>query len=191
MRRQKRNPDNIQLNFVESLPKRGRSLQIRRVSYPLDKLSIEPASTGGSGVSSASSIPDDDTDAFGCALPHGCDGLGSDPVPLESSTGRTSNYGESHTERKEKAARAWAELRPNLVPAVISASGFPLDVMCAFCKSSSANIWCKDCGASAYLCEECTQKLHGDINLFHSPLLWKVIIDHSPPLSLTHTIPFM
>ena len=86
MRRQKRKPDNIQLNFVESLPKRGRSLQIRRVSYPLDKLSKGPASTGDScGVSSASSIPGVDTDAFGCALPHGCDGLGSDPVPLESS----------------------------------------------------------------------------------------------------------
>ena len=139
MRRQKRKPDNIQLNCVESLPKRGRSLQIRSVSYPLDKLSEEPST----GVNGASSVPGVDTETFGGAMSHGCDGLGNDPVPLESSTEGTSNYGESHTERKEKAARAWTELRPKLVPAVISASDFPLGVMCVFCKSSSAKIWCK------------------------------------------------
>lgn len=44
------------------------------------------------------------------------------------------------------------------------------------CKCSSASLWSQDCGASGYLCEACTSRLHSGINLFHSPLLWKIII---------------
>ena len=133
-------------------------MQIRRVSYPLDELSEGPASTG---VSSASSVPGDDADTSGCTPSHdGYDYLSNDQEPLGSSAG-TYNHSESHTERKEKAARAWTELRPKLVPAVISASGFPPDVMCRIlqihkCNYLVSGLW------FIYV-----KSVLRDINLFH------------------------
>ena len=65
MRRQKRKPDSIQLNFVESLPKR-RSVQIKRVTYPLSKpAASQEAGTKALAFSSASIV----TDTAACDTP--------------------------------------------------------------------------------------------------------------------------
>ena len=171
MRRQKRKPDSIQLNFVESLPKR-RSVQIRRVTYSLSPSAPQEAARSGieAGTSSSTACSGSGYDSLQDDFhlqEHllGCESL-LDPV-------NSSQY-DSHTKRKEKAAEAWAEIRSKLVPAMISTLGFPNETACVFCKCSNASVWCKDCGALAYLCEQCTRRLHTNINLFHSPLLWKV-----------------
>lgn len=172
MRRQKRNPDSIQLNFVESLPKR-RSVKIRRVSYSLAHK--QPADRPCTSTPASSTPNPTAADAMA--------GCGEDPLPddlQEPFSGDPSFFSqmnpcrmESHTERKKRTAEAWEEIRPKLIPAMISSVGFPSGIACVICKSS-ANVWCKDCGALAYLCEECARKLHTDVNIFHSPMLWKV-----------------
>ena len=166
MRRQKRKPDEIELNFVQSNPKR-KSISVKKVSYPFAEPSEERLEARSSTVSTqptwaptitaSSSLPDLDFTAHDSYAP-------------------SSKQLDSHTLRKSKAAEAWNEIRPNLVPTLIDVSGFPSQpIPCLFCKSSDASVWCKDCSASAFLCEECTIRLHSDINIFHNPLLWKVM----------------
>lgn len=137
------------------------------MSYLVDKLP-EEASTRSSCCNNPPSVSDVDSDSLGDTLSNGCDGLINDLVLYKPLVSKNS---ESHTQRREKAVSALAELRPRFVPAVISAADFPINVMCTFCK---CNVRCKDWGSHTYLCEECTWKLHSNINLFHSPMLWKV-----------------
>ena len=75
-----------------------------------------------------------------------------------------------------KAANAWADLRKRFVQIGIRVSGFPANVIqCVFCDHKSASVLCKDYGPQAFLCIECAEKLHKDINLLHRPSLWKVV----------------
>ena len=166
MRRQKRNPDSIQLNFVESLPKR-KSVQIRRVSYSLScaaqPCASTPAPTPAASLNSTASIADTSADS----------NSGHDPLPddvqdlLSGDSLFSPRMRESHRERKARAAEAWAEIRPKLIPAMISSIGFPSGVACIVCKCST-NVWCKDCGALTYMCEKSTRETHAGINLFLS-----------------------
>lgn len=169
MKRQKRRPDSIELNFVESHPKR-KSVKIKRVSYSLARPTQEaPSATSATCASTLCSSASSDL----CETPSNF----GEPFNLQGDTSFCFNTKprESHTERKQKAAEAWAEVRGKLHPLMISVSGFPRDKMCVFCNCSSARVWCRDCGAGGYLCEACTSRLHSGINLFHSPLLWKVM----------------
>ena len=87
------------------------------------------------------------------------------------------NQQSDHVRRKMKVAGAWAELRKGFIQIAISATGFPTNVnQCVFCERNSASVLCKDCGPQAFLCMECADKLHRNINLLHRPSLWKVCI---------------
>ena len=80
--------------------------------------------------------------------------------------GPSDNDQSDHTRRKIKAASAWADLRKRFVQIGISVSGFPANaIQCVFC----------DCKSASFLCIECAEKLHKDINLLHQPSLWKVV----------------
>ena len=60
------------------------------------------------------------------------------------------------------------------MPTSVWMLGFPLSSTCIFCNCADACVRCSDCGPNAYLCGECTTKLHKDINHSHCPMLWKV-----------------
>lgn len=174
MKRQKRRPDRIELNFVESHPKR-KCLKIKRVSYSLARPTQEGSNSPSTTSATCTSMCSSASSSL-CEIPSNF-GRDDELFDFQGETSSCFNTKprESHTERKQKAAEAWAEVRGKLHPLMISVSGFPKDKMCVFCKCSSARVWCRDCGADGYLCEACTSRLHSGINLFHSPLLWKVM----------------
>ena len=135
------------MHFVESVPGKRRSIQIKPVSYPLSLAPSAPALPTGGGASP--SCIGDQTGECGDSVEsdHECSGQPS-----------------SHRVRKEKAVEAWEEVQSKMTPAMML--GFPSGVVCVFCKSCPVCVWCPDCGANAYLCEECTFRLHKEINLF-------------------------
>ena len=151
--RKKKKPDSVRVNFVESVGGTRKGIRVKSVSYP---------------VAPTPSIPT-------CEPSHCIDQDQHDPafdqIPdIPSAQGSPC----SHRARKEKAAEAWAEARSKITPAMITGFGFPKDGVCIFCDSHPICVWCPDCGPNAYLCENCTQRVHKVINCFHSPLLWKV-----------------
>lgn len=163
MRRQKKKPDTVQLNFVETVPGKRRSVAIKRVNYP-----VTAASSSPTPVSSASLFNPRDDDSFSDAL---------SPPPFSELSGPSTSLVEpqpdSYTRRKEKSAEAWGEIRSTFVPTSVWTLGFPLSSTCIFCNCADACVRCSDCGPNAYLCGECTTKLHKDINHSHCPMLWK------------------
>ena len=168
MRRQKRKPDTVRLNYVESHPRKRRSVRLRTETYSLASIPPGP-SQQNTCTSSSSSFPPDDSS---CAvIDYQCS---SDSLPDTSHCYTDRNF-EAHTTRRERAAKAWSEVRGLITPTIVSTMGFPKQATCVFCKKSEAYVWCKECGSCAYFCEECAMKLHTNINIFHSPLLWKVL----------------
>jgi len=148
------------INVVQSVPGKKRGIRIKPVCYPLTLTPSAPRRPNASSCGDGNE---------GDQLP-----LSNCEVEVESELPDQGQPG-SHRVRKEKAAEAWAEARSKITPAIISAFGFLKGGMCVFCNFSPICVWCPDCGSNAYLCEECTIKLHTAINCFHSPLFWKVI----------------
>lgn len=161
MIRQKRKPDSIKVNFVQSVPGKRKSVKIKPVSYPFNALNSSP-SVPSNSTSSSVAVESDPSfeDAY---------------LPSELLDNFDQGKPGTHRVRKEKAAEAWAEIRSKIVPAMMSTLGFPNQGVCIFCKSTSIAVWCPDCGSNAYLCKECAKNLHEEINIFHSPMLWKVL----------------
>ena len=151
MIRRKKKPDCIRVNFVQSASSKRRRIKIKHVSYPIN------------WTPSALHTPSPTCDLSGDGEE---DSGGETERPVAAHLG-------SHRVRKEKAAEAWAEVRPKITSAIISSLGFQNGCVCVFCNSSPASIWCPDCASTAYFCEDCAIKLHGVINIFHSPLIWK------------------
>jgi len=80
----------------------------------------------------------------------------------------------SHETREEKAAQGWADLHNRLLAPCIEASSHPIHgTLCCICSSSDSSVYCQDCGG--YFCVSCTHTVHANINIFHTPVLWKVI----------------
>ena len=97
MRRQKRKPDSIQLNFVQSNAKR-RSISVQKVRYPIAQLSQEEFESRPSTVSttSASTSTTASTDAtrLGFDLP--------DLDCYQSSPTSSKQHTHTHTERQKQ-----------------------------------------------------------------------------------------
>ena len=113
MKRQKRRPDRIELNFVESHPKR-KCVKIRRVSYslarPTQEASSSPSTTSATFASMCSSAS-----SSLCETPSNFGG-DNELFDFQGETSSCFNTKprESHTERKQKAAEAWAKVRRKL-----------------------------------------------------------------------------
>ena len=89
----------------------------------------------------------------------------------------------THQCREEKAAESWARLRKGLLTSLIESCSHPAELQCYMCSTESSQVYCQDCGG--YMCIECAQKLHTNMNVFHIPVMWKVSID---PLQLHNVL---
>ncbi len=169
MRRQKRRPDTLHLNVVDSVRNKSRSVRIRREEYPVI---LKPPTPPLSGREHEGGGPEH-SQTEGTEPVHSQLDLALEPQPDPNDLG-CSDHKTDHTRRKEKLAEGWADLRTKMVSTRIAVWGFPQGIICTFCKIAQASVWCGDCGPLVYLCEGCTDTLHGNINVLHSPLLWKV-----------------
>ena len=151
MRRQKRKPDTVRLNYVESHPRKRRSVRLRTETYSLAR------------------IPSQQNTCTSSSIDYQCS---SDSLPDTSHCYIDRNF-EAHATRRERAAKAWSDVWGPTTSTIVRTMGFPKQATCVFCKNSEAYVWCKECGSCAYFCEECAMKLHTNINIFHSPLIWK------------------
>ena len=87
--------------------------------------------------------------------------INPDPTPISTydapSTSCSASFYQDDVDRdsrKEKSSEAWSNIRPKLVPAMVSGSGFPAsNQLCIFCGQNPVSVWCPDCGPLAYLCE--------------------------------------
>ena len=129
--RKKKQPDTLRVNFVQpSVSKKGRMVKIKPVSYSFTPPSVSPSIT-------PAPTPISTYDA-----------------PLTSCSASFYQDDVDHTSRKEKSSEAWFNIRPKLVPAMVSGSGFPAsNQLCVFCGQNPVSVWCPDCGPLAYLCE--------------------------------------
>ena len=158
-KRVRKRRNTFQMNFVEAHQSNCGGLQVKRVKYHI--------SPDDSVVQSQPIEPPSPTDMHTVV---------DDPGPSDNDHSDLDVEQSDHVRRKVKAASAWADLRKRFVQIGISVSGFPANVIqCVFCDCKSASVLCKDCGPQAFLCIECAEKLHRDINLLHRPSLWKVV----------------
>ena len=79
-----------------------------------------------------------------------------------------------YEKRKHKAAKAWMEIREQLLHGAVASIPIPCNAICILCNDEKANVLCKQCGGQAYFCESCALILHGQINIFHMPIIQKV-----------------
>lgn len=80
-----------------------------------------------------------------------------------------------YEKRQHKAIKAWEEIREKLLCGAIESVTIPLHTICKFCNEEEATVLCKQCGSQAYFCEQCALSLHAQINIFHMPIIQKVI----------------
>ncbi len=152
--RKKRKPDTLKVNFVVG-NSGSRELNIQPVTYLFKKATHDDSGRAGSHISNSITDslppPPSSTTAF---FPSGGAVTADDGVLSSDSCRR------KHTVRKEKSAEAWSTVRPQIIPSMITASGFPAsDTLCIFCKASPVSVWCPDCGPIAYFC----LVLHNDV----------------------------
>ena len=144
MIRKKRKPDTLKVNFVKSAIGKSGALNIKAVTYPFVRSS--PHSPCGPSVTT-NPLPSSSTV---------CNPAGVDMnIDMNMDTGHTdySSQGQQHKVRKKKAAEAWSNVRTKIVPAMLTASGFPASTFCSFCKIQLICAWCPDCGPAAYFCQ--------------------------------------
>ena len=80
-----------------------------------------------------------------------------------------------HYQKKLQAAKGWEKLRVDALHAVVEGLSLPLGAKCSSCRNAAAEIRCKQCGPTFFLCEECTIAMHSDGHrFFHTPEIWKV-----------------
>ena len=154
--KKKRKPDSFQLNLVET---EGRgNVKIKRVNAPILGKESE-FSQGRASLYTEHSSGGDHENTWNMSEQNEYTDLGLS----------------QHERRKMKAAEAWERVRYSLVDTVISSYCLPPGVKC-MC-GCEATIFCCECGPQAYLCENCTAKLHSNgINVFHAPKRWKVCL---------------
>lgn len=155
---------------MTSRTRRGQGkIKISRVSVPL----ILPESSQG-----GSNPRDSTTERSGAGeldlqlsdLPDEMD-LSNEQGTTQCSKKRT------HADREEKAAESWARLRRGLLTSLIESCCHPSEVPCCMCSAESSQVYCQDCGG--YMCIQCAQKLHTNINIFHAPVMWDPTVNTS------------
>ena len=82
-----------------------------------------------------------------------------------------------HAIREQASARAWQEIRPQLLRAAVEASAMPQTQVCIMC-TERALYRCCECGSNAYYCQECFKKAHSKVNVFHVGEIWQVKYPH-------------
>ena len=53
---------------------------------------------------------------------------------------------------------------------------------CCICSAESSQVYCQDHGG--YMCIQCAQNLHTNVNIFHAPVMWEPMVNTL--LSLMH-----
>ena len=172
--RRKRKPHTVRLNLVTSRTPRGQGrIKISRVSVPLvQTVTQTPSQIQGKQFDEDAGEPEQ-MDLY---LHH----ERGTPVALQQCHGSKKR---THECREEKAAESWARLRKGLLTSLIESCSHPAELQCYMCSTESSQVYCQDCGG--YVCIECAQKLHTNMNVFHTPVMWKVSID---PLQLHNVL---
>ena len=76
---------------------------------------------------------------------------------------------DAYSSTQERLTKAWRDALPQLYTAQA-----PLSYVCFLCQKEDRNIiWCRDCGMTAYYCEECNKSIHC-VAVLHVPLKWMV-----------------
>ena len=165
--RRKRKPDSVRLNLVTSRTHHGQGkIKISRVSVPL----VPESSQVGQLPNISSGY-------------HGAGELDLD-LPEETDSSYLQEQGTSntihcskrrtHEDREGKAAESWARLRRGLLTSVIESCCHPVEVSCCMCSAELSHVYCQDCGG--YMCIQCAQKLHTNVNIFHAPVMWEPMV---------------
>ena len=166
--RKKRKADTVRLSLISSRgASHGERLKTTRLSVPLVQ-----SSTADSRIPTAS-IADQGKDKFTDEVDDLY--LSHDFDPNASSSSSHSSKKRTHESREEKAAESWAKLRDGLLTSLIECCRHPMNMQCIMCSVQLSVVYCQDCGA--YMCTECVQTLHTNINIFHAPVMWKVSIN--------------
>ena len=77
--------------------------------------------------------------------------------------------------RQHKSAEAWAEIRETLLYNVVASIPLSSGTVCILCKAQQAVVLCKQCGSQGHYCEQCAVDAHTECNLFHTPIVQKVL----------------
>ena len=77
-----------------------------------------------------------------------------------------------HAVKEQASARAWQNMRLQLLRAAVESSAMPEKQLCIMC-TERALYRCCECGSNAYYCEECFKKAH-TVNTFHVGEIWQV-----------------
>ena len=162
--RKKRKADTVRLNLISSHGHHGQRFKITRLSVPLVQNSTSDS------LNPTNNISDHEKDYFTDEVDDQY--LSHDFEPSTSSSSSHCSKKRTHESREEKAAESWAKLRSRLLTCLIESCRHPMNMQCIMCSAQLSAVYCQDCGA--YMCIECAQTLHTNINIFHTPVMWKV-----------------
>ena len=165
--RRKRKPDSVRLNLVTSRTHLGQGkLKISRVSVPL----VSKSSQDGKTPNITKAGHDGGSAELDLDLPEEMD-LSSLHNEHSTSTTLTCSKKRTHEDREVKSAESWARLRRGLLTSLIESCCHPVEAPCCICSAEVSQVYCQDCGG--YMCVQCVQKLHTNVNVFHVPVMWE------------------
>ena len=177
--RRKHKPDSVRLNLVTSHTHLGQGkIKISRVSVPLVP---ESSQDGPTPTLCNVSTGDGRAGELDLDLPEEMD-LSCLHYEQGTSTTIQCSKKRTHEDREEKAAESWARLRRGLLTSLIESCCHPVETPCCMCSVESSKVYCQDYGG--YMCIQCAQNLHTNVNIFHAPVMWEPMVN--TPLSLMH-----
>ena len=162
--RKKPKVDTVRLNLISSRGDHGQWFKTTRLSVPLVQSSTSVSRNPTNNISDHEKdyFTDEVDDLY----------LSHDFEPSTSSSSSHYRKKRTHESREEKAAESWAKLRSGLLTCLIRSCRHPMNMQRIMCSAQLSVVYCQDCGA--YMCIECAQTLHTNINIFHTPVMWKV-----------------
>ena len=154
------------LPYLEISPSKKRSVRRRTLSTGLKNSSPVLATPENDMLPKQTNIEETEIEESPCD---------DDPLCFDFSERQTPSY----TERQQKSAENWCEMRELLLHAAVEAYGYCSGDICIAC-DHAATVVCYDCGPQAFFCNEHIEKFHSkNINIFHIPLVCQVFYFNS------------
>ena len=80
-----------------------------------------------------------------------------------------------YSDLKSKEMTCWRNLKEGIWDSYVCSQGLPKDVQCVECNQERADVRCKDCCPTYYVCQKCAGPSHKHCPL-HSLEIWQVCI---------------
>ena len=150
-------------NYLEVSPSKKRPLRRRVVSFvysnptpSVNSCSSSTSTTTSSGITDA---------RLAQASRYASPDLIAD-LTFHNFDGNPSVQGQSYSDRQQKAAEQWAEIRDQLQRVIVETRIPPADFKCVMC-GDLAVVVCDDCSSMALFCKEHVEQAHLNHNIFH------------------------